>query len=145
MITTKKLVKMAKKWQNKAAINRKRIPFNKNTKDESTSSHSSTSSIAEKGHFVAYTADGKRYSIPIAYLQSAIFRELFKMYEEEYGISKEGPITLPCDSIFMDYLITLVRRKTTKDVEQALLLSVVANRCSLYQQETSQHVVLCSF
>ncbi|KAG9131390.1 hypothetical protein Leryth_019639 [Lithospermum erythrorhizon] len=140
---------MAKKWQSKAAFNRKRIPSNKNTKDESTSGHSSKmSSIAEKGHFVAYTSDGKRYSIPIAYLQSAIFRELFKMSEEEYGISNEGPITLPCDSIFMDYLISLIRRKTTMDVEQALILSIVASRCSsscfMYQQETSQHVVLCS-
>ncbi|GAA0174679.1 hypothetical protein LIER_28015 [Lithospermum erythrorhizon] len=148
MVSTKKLIKMAKKWQRIAALNRKRIPFPNNNKDESTSEHSSMYSVAKKGHFIAYTADGKRYSIPIAYLQSAIFRELFKMSEEEYGISNEGPIALPCDSVFMDYLISLTSRKTSMEIEQALLLSIVSNRCSsscsMYQQEICQHVVPCS-
>ncbi|GAA0178425.1 hypothetical protein LIER_29833 [Lithospermum erythrorhizon] len=110
------------------------------------SSRSSLPSVAEKGHFVAYTADGKRYSIPISYLRSSIFRELFKMSEEEYGIPNGGPITYPCDSIFIDYTISLSERKTTKDVEEALLLSIDAYRCwsscTVYQQQTSHHVLV---
>ncbi|GAA0154847.1 hypothetical protein LIER_43296 [Lithospermum erythrorhizon] len=144
MVSTKKLINMARNWQRISAI--KRMSQSQANEDSSTSGRSSTPSImAEKGHFVAYCSDGKRYSIPITYLQSSIFRELLKMSEEEYGIQNKGPITFPFDSTFIDYMISLCKRKTTKDVEKALLLSIAANSrsspCTVYQQETRQHIL----
>ncbi|GAA0142713.1 hypothetical protein LIER_03548 [Lithospermum erythrorhizon] len=148
MISTKKLIKMARNWHRIDTIKTK-VSLPQNNEDSSTSGRSSLPTVVEKGHFVAYTSDGRRYSIPIAFLQSSIFRELLKMSEEEYGIPNAGPITFPCNSMFMDYIISLSKRKTTKDVEEALLLSIASYRCSssctVYQQETSQHVLLCGF
>ncbi|GAA0142712.1 hypothetical protein LIER_03547 [Lithospermum erythrorhizon] len=47
------------------------------------------------------------------------------------------------------YYIPIPIYKTTKDVEEALLLSVAANKCSssctVYNQETSKHALLCGF
>lgn len=151
MINTGKLVKMARKWQRMAALGRKRISFpgiiNVGVGDAAASTTSascsspSSSPAAEKGHFVVYTADQNRYSFPIAYLNNAIFRELFRLAEEEFGLPSDGPITIPCDAIFMDYVNSLIRRRPTKDVERALLLSIVSSRCSLsytaHQPKTS--------
>ncbi|WOH13553.1 hypothetical protein DCAR_0833063 [Daucus carota subsp. sativus] len=52
MITPKKLLKLARKWQKQATLSRKR------------------------GHFVVYSADQRRFVILIVYLQNKIFREL---------------------------------------------------------------------
>ncbi|KAL2936955.1 Auxin-responsive protein SAUR36, partial [Bienertia sinuspersici] len=60
---------------------------------------------SDKGHFVAYTIDGKRFAIPLTYLRSEIFVELFRMVEKEFRVASSRPITLPCDSNFMlEYL-----------------------------------------
>ncbi|KAH7692298.1 Small auxin-up RNA protein [Dioscorea alata] len=45
----------------------------------------STSSVAEKGHFFVYTSEGKRYMVPLAYLENNIFKELLKISEENLG------------------------------------------------------------
>ncbi|MBA0766502.1 hypothetical protein Gotri_015536 [Gossypium trilobum] len=63
MVSTKILIRMARKWQKLAAIGRRRI----------------TSSLVDKGHFVIYTIDQKRFVIPLAYLRNTIFVELLKM------------------------------------------------------------------
>ncbi|KAI5668153.1 hypothetical protein M9H77_18006 [Catharanthus roseus] len=107
--------------------------------NESSSSCSSTAPVAEKGHVVVYTADHKRYSFPIAYLNNYIFRELLIMVEEEFGVPIDGPITIPCEAVFMDYLISLVQRGATKYVEEALLLSISSSRCSSFYTEIRQH------
>ncbi|KAJ0960303.1 hypothetical protein J5N97_001874 [Dioscorea zingiberensis] len=62
----------------------------------------STSSVAEKGHFFVYTSEGKRFMVPLAYLDNNIFKELLKISEEEFGIPGDGPITLPCDAASME-------------------------------------------
>ncbi|KAK8987413.1 hypothetical protein V6N11_027165 [Hibiscus sabdariffa] len=54
---------------------------------------SDKSSVVDKGHFVVYTMDKKRYVIPLAHLKNSIFQELFKM-SEEFRLSCNGPITL---------------------------------------------------
>ncbi|KAI5668146.1 hypothetical protein M9H77_18011 [Catharanthus roseus] len=142
MISTRKLIRMAKKWQRKAAIRRKRISFpgNNQTNDAGTSTCSSSSTVAEKGHVVVYTADQKRYSF---------FRELLQMAEEEFGLPSDGPITLPCEAIFMDYLISLTKRQATKDIEKELLASISSYRCSLSctvdQLDNSQHTLVHCF
>ncbi|KAI5668156.1 hypothetical protein M9H77_18009 [Catharanthus roseus] len=66
MISTRKLIRMARKWQKKANIGRKRISFQRNNENTTTSDCSSSSSpLARKGHFVVYSADQKRYNMPL--------------------------------------------------------------------------------
>ncbi|TYH85646.1 hypothetical protein ES332_D02G282800v1 [Gossypium tomentosum] len=140
MISAKKLIKLARKWQKNAAIKRKRITF------------SSTASMVEKGHFVVYSTDGKRFMLPLEYLKNEIVMELFNLAEEEFGISSiYGHLTLPFDSTFMEYAIGLIKRKASKEVEKALIMSNVNARCAsssslnLYQQETRQQLPIWSF
>ncbi|KAK3011025.1 hypothetical protein RJ639_011929 [Escallonia herrerae] len=133
MINSKKLIKMARKWKRVAAIRRKRISLS-----------GSSASVTDKGHFVVYSTDRKRYLFPLVYLDNYIFKELLKVSEEEYGLPTDGPIVFPCDTVFMDYAITLIQKCTTEDVEKALLMSI-ANRCSsysLHQQETNQRLLI---
>ncbi|KNA14554.1 hypothetical protein SOVF_106380, partial [Spinacia oleracea] len=98
---------MARKWQRIAAASRRRVSWSK--------------SLAEKGHFVIYTSDKRRFMIPLTYLKSEIFTELFRMAEEEFGVESSGPITLPCDSSFMEYTISVIQRHVAKDLEKALI------------------------
>lgn len=143
MISKSKLIRMAKKWQRKVAMARRRILFPQRNVNMSTNGCSSSSAVAEKGHVVMYTADHKRYSLPISYLSNYIFGELLQMAEEEFGLPSDGPITIPCEAIFLDYLMSLMHRSTTKEIEKALLLSVSACRCSssstVYQLESGNY------
>ncbi|KAJ9704589.1 hypothetical protein PVL29_002922 [Vitis rotundifolia] len=95
------------------------------------------------------TAAATRFVFPIVYLSNHIFRELFKMSEEEFGLPRDGPIMLPCDAVFMNYVVFLIKRRVTKDMEKALLVSMATSQCSrchsLCQEESSQHVLLCGF
>ncbi|TYH31774.1 hypothetical protein ES288_A01G199000v1 [Gossypium darwinii] len=98
MLSTKKLIRMERKWRKMAAIGRKTITSPGSTRRKvAEKDHSSESSVGDKGHFVVYTADKKLYVIPLSYLNNSIFQELFKMSEEEFGLSSDGPITFPCD------------------------------------------------
>ncbi|KAL3339683.1 hypothetical protein AABB24_028340, partial [Solanum stoloniferum] len=71
MLNAKKLIKMDRKWQKFAAMQRKRISFPRNSSDADCWSTSS-SFIAEKGHFVVYTTDQARFFIPLAYLENEV-------------------------------------------------------------------------
>ncbi|RVX12225.1 Auxin-responsive protein SAUR66 [Vitis vinifera] len=123
MISPKKLIRMARKWQKVAALGRKRILLQRINREVDADS-CSTSTVADKGHFVVYTSDRKRFVIPLAYLGSEVFRELFQMSEEEFGIQSAGPIILPCDSVFMDYVISFIQQGVAKDLERALIMSI---------------------
>ncbi|XP_017633284.1 auxin-responsive protein SAUR67-like [Gossypium arboreum] len=139
MISARNLIKLARKWQKMAAIKRKRITF------------STTASMVEKGHFVVYSADKKRrFMLPLEYLKNEMVMELFTLAEEEFGIPSNGHLILPFDSTFMEYTIGLIKRKASKEVEKALIMSIVNDRCSssslnLYQQETRQQLPIRSF
>ncbi|KAK9287135.1 hypothetical protein L1049_015546 [Liquidambar formosana] len=64
-----KLIKMARKWQKVAAIRRKTISFpgtNGNVNIES----GNMLLVADKGHFVIYTADQKRFEFPMVHLNN---------------------------------------------------------------------------
>ncbi|MBA0739163.1 hypothetical protein Gogos_012459 [Gossypium gossypioides] len=147
MVSAKKLIQLARKWQKMVAIRRKRITLPSSTLDSDTNS-SSTSTVVEKGHFVVYSADQKRFVLPLEYLKNEIVMELFKLAEEEFGLPGNGLLILPCDATFMEYVIALIKRKPSKDVEKALILSVASSRCSssnLSQHETSQQLPIWSF
>ncbi|CAH2034334.1 unnamed protein product [Thlaspi arvense] len=144
MMNTRKLMKMAKKWQQRAALHRKRISFQR-------SSAATCSTAAEKGCFVVYTTDQIRLAFPISYLSNSVFQELLKISEEEFGLSTGGPITLPFDSIFLEYLIKLIERKMDGDTEKALIMSISSakcfSKCSFQQEEqqnsTTQQLLVC--
>ncbi|XP_021753555.1 auxin-responsive protein SAUR64-like [Chenopodium quinoa] len=126
---------MARKWQRLAAAGRRRISWSR--------------AVAEKGHFVVYTSDNKRFMIPLNYLKSQMFIELLKMAEEEFGVTSSGPITLPCDSNFMEYAISMIQRNVAEDLEQALIMSLATCRYSSlsndHQDQTNQQLVICSY
>ncbi|GMI88029.1 SMALL AUXIN UPREGULATED RNA 66 [Hibiscus trionum] len=147
MISAKKLIKLARKWRKMASIGRKRITLPGTTMDDETNS-CSTSSAVEKGHFVVYSVDQKRFVLPLEYLKNEIVMELFNLAEEEFGLPGDGVLTMPCDANFMEYVIALIKRKPSKEVEKALILSVATGCCSssyLYQQETSQQFPIYNF
>lgn len=91
-------------------------------------------SLPEKGHFVIYTIDHKRFVIPLAYLRSEIFLELLKLSEEEFGLSCGEHITLPCDASFMTCILFLIKRGVAKGLHKAFLLSVVTRSCAFKQE-----------
>lgn len=97
---------------------------------------------AEKGHFVVYTADKMRFAMPLEYLCSNIFQELFKMSKEEFGLSSEGPIRLPFDAVFMNYMVLLMERGAAKDLEKALLNSIATSHCSSFHEDHSSKQLL---
>ncbi|KAK5837735.1 hypothetical protein PVK06_006462 [Gossypium arboreum] len=102
MVSAKKLIQLARKWQRMAAIKRKRITLPTATLDTDTNS-SSTSTVAEKGHFVVYSVDRRRFVLPLEYLKNEIVMELFNLAEEEFGVPGNGLLILPCDATFMEY------------------------------------------
>ncbi|KAK2999923.1 hypothetical protein RJ639_024241 [Escallonia herrerae] len=111
MISPKTLIKMARKWQRLATIRRRRISFPGNLL-----------SVADKGHFVVYTTDQKRYVFP----WRIIFQELLKMSEEEIGLPRDVPISLPCEAVCMDCVISLISNHTIQDREKAILCPLLA-------------------
>ena len=134
MICTKKLIKLARKWRRIAAASRKRISWPR--------------PVANEGHFVVYTVDGKRFMIPLACLKSEIFIELLQIAEEEFGVASSGPIMLPCDSNFMEYALAMIRRGVAVELEKALIMSLATCRYSSlsreHQQQTESHFI-CSY
>eukprot|EP00257_Ricinus_communis_P019080 XP_015577960.1 auxin-responsive protein SAUR68 [Ricinus communis] len=146
MISAKKLIKMARKWQKLAALRRKRITMPRNSAAVNAES-CSTSNTVEKGHFVVYSIDEKRFVLPLEYLNNDIIKELFMLAEEEFGLLSNKPLTLPCDAGCMEYVIDLLRRRMSKDVETALLMSMAS--CSSYANPyraiASQQLPICSF
>ncbi|XVE93946.1 hypothetical protein REPUB_Repub01dG0237800 [Reevesia pubescens] len=141
MISPKKLIKMARQWQRVAVLGRKRISLPRAKTDIS-------SELADKDHFVVYTADEKRFVFPIAYLNNYIIRELLKMSEEEFGLPSNRSIILPCDAAFMEYAVSLIQRRVDRDLQISLLLSLSSCRCSSLSyslNQTSQQIPICGF
>ncbi|KAK6253935.1 hypothetical protein QUC31_015655 [Theobroma cacao] len=148
MISAKKLIKLARKWQKLGAIKHKKIALPRMSQEVDTND-CSTSSFVEKGHFVVYSADQKRFMLPLEYLKKEIVRQLFKLAEEEFGVPSNGPLILPCDAVFLQYVISLIKLQLTKDVEKAFLTSIASGHCSssscLHQESRNQPSLICSF
>nr|GMD44419.1 auxin-responsive protein SAUR68-like [Ipomoea batatas] len=127
---------MAKKWQKFVMIRRKRISFSKQTEE--------VDSCSTPVNKVIYTADQKRFVIPLSFLDNKTISQLLEMSEEEFGLPS-GPITLPCDAVFMKYIISLLTRGVSTELQNALLVSVASNRCSasLHQGWRNQPFLIC--
>ncbi|KAL5984138.1 hypothetical protein ACLOJK_018240, partial [Asimina triloba] len=87
MVNPMRLAEMARKWQKLAAIGRRRITMPR-TDVEAAGKQSAPS----KGHFIIYTTDGRRFAVSLAYHNSPIFQELFRLSEDEFGLPSNGPI-----------------------------------------------------
>ncbi|MBA0823886.1 hypothetical protein Goarm_020582 [Gossypium armourianum] len=136
MVSTKELIKMARKWNKIAAIGRKRIASPRsNNPMMANADNSNKSSVVGKGYFVAYAMDKKPFLIPLAFLNNSIFQALLKMSEEEFGLSSNRPLTFLCDSVIMSYIVLLVRRGLAKDLEKAVVNSITSNSCSPCTEE----------
>jgi len=120
MISSKKLAQLSKKWQVMGAIGRRRA-----TTVDKEINPSCSSIVAGKGNCIVYSSDGKRFEIPLAYLHTTVFAELLKLSQEEFGFTSDGRITLPCDTAVMEYVMCLLRREASEDVEKALLSSIL--------------------
>ncbi|KAK3412793.1 hypothetical protein EUGRSUZ_I01486 [Eucalyptus grandis] len=120
MISPKKLLRMTRKWQKLDAAGRRRLSLLK-----TEGKFLPTSSLADKGHFVVYTMDEHRFMIPLSYLRSDVFQMLFEMPEDEFGLSSDGPIIMPCDAAVMEYMVSLVQQDVAKELEKALLNSIL--------------------
>uniref|UniRef100_A0A0A9CCD5 Uncharacterized protein n=1 Tax=Arundo donax TaxID=35708 RepID=A0A0A9CCD5_ARUDO len=119
MVSFKKLAQLSKKWQGMGAIGRRRVTtINKEI-------NPSRSLVAGKGNFIVYSSEGKQFEIPLAYLHTTVFAELLKLSQEEFGFASEGRITLPCDTAALEYVMCLLRREASEDVDRALLSSIV--------------------
>lgn len=141
MISSWKLIKIARKWQKAAALRRRRISFPQPDRHVEHSSSSKTPSVSGKGHFVVYSVDRKRFEFPIKYLSNCVIRELLRLSEEEFGLPGDRPITLPCDANFMEQIISLLRAEKGKDLQKPeLLISVAARQCSLSYSDQQRHV-----
>jgi hypothetical protein len=121
MVSAMRLAQLAKKWQGMAALGRKRLTVTAREEEESCSS------VAVKGHCIMYTADGRRFEVPLMYLNTTLFGELLRMSQEEFGFASDGKITLPCDAAVMDYAMCLLSRNASVEVEKALLSSMVTS------------------
>lgn len=123
MISIKKLIQMAKKWQRTDAMRRKSI-ISPKINTGSTSGNFHTSFTAPRGHFVVRSMDSKRFFIPLSYLKNEIVKMLFEKSDEEFGLPNDVHITLPVDSFVMEYIISLIYTGLAKDQEKALLVPV---------------------
>ncbi|XP_052167419.1 auxin-responsive protein SAUR36 [Oryza sativa Japonica Group] len=121
MISAKRLVQLAKKWQRMAALGRKRVMAAAQETEECSTS------VAVKGHCVMYTADGRRFEVPLVYLGMRVFIELLRMSQEEFGFTSDGRIMLPCDAAEMEYAMCLLKRNASADVVNALLSSMLTS------------------
>ncbi|KAK1633045.1 hypothetical protein QYE76_007360 [Lolium multiflorum] len=134
MIHPKKLAQMARKCQrmlvSRAGARRRQA----SDMDDDECCSTTSSVVADEGHCVVYTADGERFEVPLVYLGTTVITELLRMSEEEFGFTSGGNgsrIMLPCDSTVMDYVLCLVRREASKEVEMAFLSSI-AGHCHNY-------------
>ncbi|PHT99798.1 hypothetical protein BC332_29586 [Capsicum chinense] len=125
-------------------MQKRRILFPRNDSNEDSCSTSSSYTI-EKGHFVLYTIDQRRYVFPLAYLENESIVKLLKMSEEEFGLPCGGPITFSCGSAFMDYIISLIKKGVTAgDLHKALFFSIPSCCCTstLYLHQESGNQLL---
>ncbi|RXH92884.1 hypothetical protein DVH24_011908 [Malus domestica] len=106
-------------WEKRASMERKAIAYPREGGNNVITSTTSNI-VSEKGNFV--------------------------ISKEAFGISSSEPIILPCDSFFMNYMVSLVKQgRLTVDTKKALLNSI-ASSCSinfsLHQGQTSLQLLL---
>lgn len=124
---------LAKKWQIVSSKRKKWISFPRTDREIK-------GGVADKGHSVFCSSNKKRNLTPLAYINTHIFQDLFKMSEEECGLSSGRPITMPCDSIFTEYQLSLIRKGVSESLGKALLNSIATDWCSVSATTCQEHI-----
>ncbi|XAR61567.1 hypothetical protein NMG60_11016023 [Bertholletia excelsa] len=75
----------------------------------------------KKGHFVVYTREGARFVVPLSYLNHAIFRVLLDMAEEEFGLTVDGRLQVPCEEELMNSILSLLRKNPPQEGDNAIV------------------------
>jgi hypothetical protein len=119
MVSTNRIAQMAKKWQRIAVLDRKQLSWGMEKEIP----------VVDKGHCAVYTADGRRFQVPLEYLSTPVFAELLLMSQEEFGFMTDGRITLACDAAVMEYAMCLLKRGASAEVEKAFL-NTMAMSCN---------------
>ncbi|MBA0565741.1 hypothetical protein Golob_010602, partial [Gossypium lobatum] len=101
---------LARKWKTMAGFGRRTISINRKP--------------ARAGHFVVHSSDKRRFVVPLAYLRTKVFQELLRLAEEEFGMPKDGPITLPCDAAVLEYVLSLLQSHVSSTLEKKLLFFI---------------------
>ena len=70
-----------------------------------------------------YSIEGKRFIIPLAYFKRDVFRALLKMSEDDFGLRGDEPIILPCDVDFVEYALSILQSRASRDLERELFSS----------------------
>ena len=65
-----------------------------------------------EGHYIMYTARG-------------VVSELLRISHDDFGFASDGRITSPCNAAVMEYVLCLLGRNTSEEVEMAFLSSMV--------------------
>lgn len=133
MINPKRLAQLARKWL--------RV---KTTAAEDYEACCATSPLADKGHCIIYTADGRRFEVPLPYLRMTIVSELLRMSQDEFRFRSDGRITLPFDAAVVEYVMCLIRRNASEVVERVFLSSVVMPAFKLYGATCGAAPAACS-
>ncbi|CAL5087027.1 unnamed protein product [Urochloa decumbens] len=112
MISAKRVAQMAKKWQRMGVLGKKRLSWG-----AAKEADECCTSVAGKGHCVVYTVDGMRFEVPLVYLSKTVLQISY----EEFGFTSHGRITIPCDAAVMEYVMCLLRRNASAEIERAFL------------------------
>ncbi|XP_073112298.1 auxin-induced protein 6B-like [Elaeis guineensis] len=75
----------------------------------------------EQGALCGVCQGGKRYVVPLKYLDHPIFQVLLEMAEEEFGTTSHGPLRVPCEEELMEHIVFLLKTNPAEDVEKALV------------------------
>jgi hypothetical protein len=144
MIRTKRIARMAKRWQGIVSLGKKHFTW-----EPALESDEYRASMASKGHCVVYATDGKRFEVPLAYLGRRVFEEYLRMSQEEFGFTSDGGrIILPCDAATMEYAMCLLGRNVPEAVEMAFLSTMAvpfhSASCLATSVGVSQQIAVCS-
>lgn len=137
MLSPKRLIEVARKWQKMATLGRKRISWI--TEDTFPQVNKRSKVVADKGHFMVYSSEGERFMVPLEFLNSWLFQELLRLSEEEFGFSGETPISLPCDAVLLEHVFSLMKRRGSIDAERETLISGFRRHCSISALHHAEH------
>lgn len=115
MISLKKVIRNARRWQKIAAVRIKRISCSRITGKMKVDDNNPS--------FVERALEAFCDTISVSG-QRNLSRALQDVSEEEFGVSSDRPITLPCDCEYMDYILSLSQRGEAKDFEKVLTNSI---------------------
>ena len=110
-----------------------------------TAAEGSSTAVAGKGHCM-YTSDGRQFELPLAYFSTVVFSELLRLSQEVFGfVGTEGRINLPCDTVLMEFAMSLLRRSASAEMEAAFLnCMAMPPYYAASPVGVGQHVIVCS-